>query len=43
VLEYARALAPAQEVGALSIKDVQFSVPTDTSLDTTRFDREVGG
>ena len=42
VLEYARSLDPAKEIGALSIKDVSFSVPEDTSLDTSRFSREVG-
>ena len=42
VLEYARSLDPAKEIGALSIKDVPFSVPVDTSLDTSRFSSEVG-
>jgi dTDP-4-dehydrorhamnose reductase len=42
VLEYARSLDPAKEIEALSIKDVSFSVPEDTSLDTSRFSREVG-
>ena len=34
-----RSLDPAKEIGALSIKDVSFSVPVDTSLDTSRFSR----
>ena len=38
----ARSLDPAKEIGALSIKDVSFSVPVDTSLDTSRFSSEVG-
>lgn len=39
VLEYARSLDPEQEVGALSIEDVSFEVPRDTSLDCALFDR----
>jgi dTDP-4-dehydrorhamnose reductase len=42
VLEYARALSPDRVIGALSVNDVSFAVPRDTSLDTTRFRREVG-
>lgn len=42
VLEYARSLDPQKDVGALSIKDVAFSVPVDTSLDTSRYRSEVG-
>jgi dTDP-4-dehydrorhamnose reductase len=42
VLEYARSLDPAREIAALSIRDVSFSVPVDTSLDTNRFANEVG-
>lgn len=32
VLEYARSLDPAKNIGELSIKDVNFKVPVDTSL-----------
>ncbi len=42
VLEYARSLDQSREIGALSVKDVTFSVPVDTSLDTSRYEREVG-
>mgnify|MGYP001221649206 CR=1 FL=1 len=42
VLDYARALSPALKVEALSVQDVSFSVPADTSLDTTRYRREIG-
>jgi dTDP-4-dehydrorhamnose reductase len=42
VLEYARAVSPEKDVAALSVKEVSFAVPTDTSLDTTRFFREMG-
>jgi dTDP-4-dehydrorhamnose reductase len=36
VLDYARALDPGREIGALSVKDVDFRVPKDTSLDCSR-------
>jgi dTDP-4-dehydrorhamnose reductase len=39
VLEYARSLDPARAIGALSIKDVPFKVPVDTSLNCERFQR----
>jgi dTDP-4-dehydrorhamnose reductase len=42
VLEYARSVSPAKDIAPLSVKDVPFAVPADTSLDTTRFVREVG-
>jgi dTDP-4-dehydrorhamnose reductase len=42
VLEYAHALSPSMNVQPLSVKDVSFAVPADTSLDTTRFLREIG-
>lgn len=41
VLEYARSLSPALPIEPLSVKDVAFAVPTDTSLDTARFRREI--
>jgi dTDP-4-dehydrorhamnose reductase len=41
VLDYARALSPGKRIEPLSIKDVPFSVPIDTSLDTARFAREI--
>lgn len=41
VLDYARGLDPARTIHPLSVNDVPFSVPRDTSLDTTRFLREV--
>jgi len=37
VLEYARSLDPTREIKELSIKDVSFSVPIDTSLDCSFF------
>jgi dTDP-4-dehydrorhamnose reductase len=42
VYEYAKSLDPAKEIGALSINDINFAVPVDTSLDTGRYDREIG-
>lgn len=42
VLDYARSLDPARMIGALSIKDVQFRVPADTSLDCNRFNALFG-
>jgi dTDP-4-dehydrorhamnose reductase len=37
VMEYARSLDPAKAVEPLSLKDVTFVAPVDTSLDTTRY------
>jgi dTDP-4-dehydrorhamnose reductase len=42
VMEYARSLDPARTLEPLSVKDVAFSVPVDTSLDTTRY-RDLAG
>lgn len=41
VHEYAMSLDTARDIGQLSIKDVSFSAPMDTSLDTSRFRRHV--
>ena len=37
VMEFARGLDPAKSIGELSINDVSFSVPVDTSLNCDRF------
>lgn len=37
VMEYAKSLDPAKAIAPLSVKDVTFTVPIDTSLDTTRY------
>jgi dTDP-4-dehydrorhamnose reductase len=42
VFAYAKGLDPRREIGVLSIKDVSFNVPTDTSLDCSRYDEIVG-
>jgi hypothetical protein len=39
VLDYARSLDPARTIGALSIKDVPFKVPVDTSLNCELYTR----
>jgi dTDP-4-dehydrorhamnose reductase len=39
VLDYARSLDPNRAVGALSVKDVAFRVPVDTSLNCERFNQ----
>lgn len=42
VYEYARSVSPEKDIAELSIQDVNFSVPVDTSLDTARYDVEIG-
>jgi dTDP-4-dehydrorhamnose reductase len=37
VFEYAKSLNPTREIGKLSIKDVSFNVPCDTSLNCDRY------
>jgi len=37
VFAYAKGLDPEREIGELSVKDVSFKVPVDTSLDCSRF------
>jgi dTDP-4-dehydrorhamnose reductase len=37
VLEYAREISPEKEIGELSLADVSFVAPKDTSLDTTKY------
>ncbi|HWB01654.1 MAG TPA: sugar nucleotide-binding protein [Verrucomicrobiales bacterium] len=39
VLEYARSLDPSRDIGELSIKDVPFKVPVDTSLNCDRYNQ----
>ena len=43
VLEYARSLDPNRVIGALSVKDVAFRVPVDTSLNCERFNSLISG
>jgi dTDP-4-dehydrorhamnose reductase len=42
VMEYARSLDSSKTIEPLSVRDVPFSVPVDTSLDTTRYRELVG-
>ena len=37
VMEYARSLDPAKTIEPVSLKDITFVAPVDTSLDTTRY------
>lgn len=43
VFGYAKSLDASREIQELSIHDVNFSVPADTSLDSKRYDELVGG
>ena len=42
VMDYARSVSPDKAIGNLSLKDVTFAAPKDTSLDTSRYDLEFG-
>jgi dTDP-4-dehydrorhamnose reductase len=42
VLDYARSLDPARAIGEISVKDVAFRVPVDTSLNCERYNAIVG-
>ena len=39
VYEYAKSLDPNKEIGELSIQNMNFSVPKDTSLDCQRYEQ----
>jgi dTDP-4-dehydrorhamnose reductase len=43
VYEYARSVSPEKNIGTLSLKDVTFTAPKDTSLDTSLFDSKIMG
>jgi len=42
VLQFAQSLDETKEIGGLSIDDVGFSVPKDTSLDCSKYDELAG-
>jgi dTDP-4-dehydrorhamnose reductase len=42
VLDYARSLDPSRPIGSLSINDVAFKVPVDTSLNCERYEDLIG-
>jgi dTDP-4-dehydrorhamnose reductase len=41
VLDYAKSVSPDKAIGSLSLKDVTFVAPRDTSLDTSRYDSKI--
>jgi dTDP-4-dehydrorhamnose reductase len=41
VMEYAKSVSPDKAIGNLSLNDVSFIAPKDTSLDTTRYDSNI--
>ena len=41
VMDYAKSVSPAKAIGSLSLKDVTFVAPKDTSLDTSRYDSKI--
>lgn len=43
VMEYARTISPHKNIQELSIKDVKFAVPVDTSLDCERYTKLTSG
>jgi dTDP-4-dehydrorhamnose reductase len=43
VFDYAKAISPGKPIGKLSLVEVSFVAPKDTSLDTARFRRTVRG
>ena len=42
VMDYAKSVSPNKVIGNLSLKDVTFLAPKDTSLDTSRYDSKIG-
>lgn len=42
VMDYAVSISPDKSIGPLSLNDVSFSAPADTSLDTSRYDSIIG-
>src|SRR6185437_10727866 len=42
VMDYAKSVSPDRAIGNLSLKDVTFVAPKDTSLDTSRYDSKIG-
>ncbi len=42
VMDYARSVSPEKNIGELKLSGVSFSAPADTSLDTSRYDIEIG-
>jgi dTDP-4-dehydrorhamnose reductase len=42
VMDYAKSISPDKPIGNLSLKEVTFAAPRDTSLDTSRYDSKIG-
>ena len=42
VMDYAKSISPDKAIGNLSLKEVTFAAPRDTSLDTSRYDSKIG-
>jgi hypothetical protein len=42
VMDYAKSVSPDKPIGTLSLKDVTFVAPRDTSLNTSRYDSQFG-
>jgi dTDP-4-dehydrorhamnose reductase len=42
VMDYAQSVSPDKTIGALSLKDVTFVAPKDTSLDTSHYNLKIG-
>ena len=42
VMDYAKSVSPDKAIGNLSLNDVTFVAPKDTSLDTSRYDSKIG-
>ena len=42
VMDYAKSVSPDKAIGDLSLKNVTFVAPKDTSLDTSRYDLTIG-
>jgi dTDP-4-dehydrorhamnose reductase len=40
VMDYAKSVSPEKKIGNLSLKDVTFVAPTDTSLDSSRYNSQ---
>jgi dTDP-4-dehydrorhamnose reductase len=42
VMNYAKSINPDKTIGTLSLNEITFVAPKDTSLDTSRYDSEIG-
>jgi dTDP-4-dehydrorhamnose reductase len=42
VMDYAKSISPNKAIGNLTLKEVTFAAPRDTSLDTSQYDSKIG-